>query len=251
MTRRLFENRNLLWKSGFCPIFPVKFVKYSKYSPHLIEPTIEMVDSKPLSLATASILGQPPSVGKINILTMLCFILALVVVPATADSTIKENTLKAVYSFSFGKFARWPKSKLNDSKNTLGFCIFGKNPFGQSILDAFEGKRVKGKILHVELFESGLLSDDALPDCHILFISQSEKLRFQHILNTLQYQPILTVSDIEGFSRYGGMITLIKSGDRIQFEINPDAINRAGLSISSKLFELAKAVRTTESITNN
>ncbi len=47
---------SLLRKSGFWPIFPIKFVKYSKYSPHLIE----KMHSKPLSLATPSILGQPP-----------------------------------------------------------------------------------------------------------------------------------------------------------------------------------------------
>ena len=45
----------LLRKSGFWPIFPIKFVKYSKYSSHLIE----KMASKPLSLATAPILGQP------------------------------------------------------------------------------------------------------------------------------------------------------------------------------------------------
>ncbi len=55
--RRLSENRNLLRKSGFWPIVPIKFVKYSKYSPHLIE----KMDLKPISLAKASILGQPPS----------------------------------------------------------------------------------------------------------------------------------------------------------------------------------------------
>ncbi len=48
---------SLLRKSGFWPIFPIKFVQYSKYSSHLIE----KMNSKPLSLATASILGQPPS----------------------------------------------------------------------------------------------------------------------------------------------------------------------------------------------
>jgi hypothetical protein len=48
---------NLLRNSGFWPIFPIKFVKYNKYSPHLLE----KMDSKPFSLATASILGQPPS----------------------------------------------------------------------------------------------------------------------------------------------------------------------------------------------
>ena len=46
---------SLLRKSGFWPIFPIKFVKYNKNSPHLIE----TMDAKPLSLATASILEQP------------------------------------------------------------------------------------------------------------------------------------------------------------------------------------------------
>ena len=59
-SRKLSENRNLLRKSGFWPIFPIKFVQYNKYSPHLIE----TMDSKPLSLATASILGQPPKVTR-------------------------------------------------------------------------------------------------------------------------------------------------------------------------------------------
>jgi hypothetical protein len=52
---------SLLRKSGFRPLFPIKFVQYSKYSPHLIE----TMTSKPLSLATASMLEQPP--GSITI----------------------------------------------------------------------------------------------------------------------------------------------------------------------------------------
>ncbi len=188
---------------------------------------------------------------KVKNLSLLCLLLALLAAPASSEeSAINEDTMKAVYSFSFGKFAYWPESKLSDNKNQLGFCIFGKNPFALTVLAAFEGKRVKGKSIHIELFESGLLADDAIPDCHILFVSQSEKLRFQLILNTLRYRPVLTVSDIEGFSRQGGMITLVKSGDKIQFEINPEAINLAGLSISSKLLELAKVVTTTDSAAN-
>lgn len=160
------------------------------------------------------------------------------------DATISETSMKAAYSFSFGKFASWPTAKLNNNKMSLGFCILGKNPFGRSMLEAAEGKRVKGKSLHIELFENGLLAEDALADCHILFISQSETVRYRQILNTLRFQPILTVSDIDGFSNHGGMITLIKVGEQIQFEINPDAISLAGLTISSKLFELATVIRT-------
>ena len=48
---------SLLRKSGFWSIFPIKCVKYSQYSPYLIEKMV----SKPLSLATTPVLGQPPS----------------------------------------------------------------------------------------------------------------------------------------------------------------------------------------------
>ncbi len=180
-------------------------------------------------------------------IVLWCFLTVIAIPVSAADVAIEEDTLKAVYSFNFGKFTLWPKSKLSDNNTSLGFCIFGKNPFDLSAIDAIEGKQVKGKTLQVEFFESGLLSDDALPSCHIIFVSQSEKLRLQNILDTLRYQPILTVSDIEGFSRNGGMITLIKTGDQIQFEINPDAVNRAGLSISSKLVELAKTIKDVDS----
>ena len=92
------------------------------------------------------------------------------------------------------------------------------------------------------IYASGLLSNEALDECHILYVSQSEKTRQQPILSALHNKPILTVSDIVGFSQKGGMITLINVDQQIQFEINPDAITRAGLEISSKLIELAKVV---------
>ncbi|MCK5905932.1 MAG: YfiR family protein, partial [Gammaproteobacteria bacterium] len=73
-------------------------------------------------------------------------------------------------------------------------------------------------------------------------VSQSEKNHQQHILAVLRNRPILTISDIDGFSQKGGMITLININERIHFEINPVAFKRAGLKVSSKLIELARLV---------
>ena len=163
-------------------------------------------------------------------------------ISATEIDNIEEDILKAVYSFKFGKFAEWPETKLNDSKSTLGFCILGTNPFTQAALETIEGAVVKGRKLQIMIYGSGLLSNDALEECHILYVSQSEKTRQRPILSALRNKPILTVSDIEGFSQKGGMITLINVNQQIHFEINPGAIARAGLEISSKLIELAKVV---------
>lgn len=170
--------------------------------------------------------------------TLLIYSFILFSLPVLAlDSETKEDTIKAIYSYKFGKFTEWPASKLNI--NSFGFCILGKNPFGQSALDAIEGKSIKGKTLRIKFFASGLLSNDALPECHILFVSQSEKQRLKTIIDALHYQPILTVSEIDAFSVNGGMVTLINRESQIRFEINPDNVKRAGLSMSSKLLGLA------------
>ncbi|MGR9052541.1 MAG: YfiR family protein [Gammaproteobacteria bacterium] len=159
-----------------------------------------------------------------------------------ADIETDEETLKAVYSFKFGKFAQWPSSKLTDEQTTLGFCILGKNPFTHTGLEIIEGGWVKGRKLKIANYDSGLLPEGALHDCHIVYVSRSEKDRQRYILSVLKRRPILTVSDIEDFCRKGGMITLVNSGRSLQFEINPEAVTRAGLQISSKLIELARLV---------
>jgi hypothetical protein len=54
---------------------------------------------------------------------------------------------------------------------------------------------------------------------------------------------VLTVGDTEGFAERGGIINLVKDGNRLSFEINPEAAQRAGLVMSSKLLFLGKIVK--------
>ncbi len=99
-TRRLSENRSLLRYSGFWPIFPIKFIKYSKYSPHLIE----TMDSKPLSLTTAFILGQPPGMkqqGFSIVELMIAMLLGAILMTGSIDillSNKQTNSLQIALS---------------------------------------------------------------------------------------------------------------------------------------------------------
>jgi hypothetical protein len=52
----------------------------------------------------------------------------------------------------------------------------------------------------------------------------------------------LTVGETEGFAVQGGIINLTVEEDKVHFEINPVAAERAGLKISSKLLSMAKIV---------
>jgi hypothetical protein len=54
---------------------------------------------------------------------------------------------------------------------------------------------------------------------------------------------ILTVSDMPAFTRRGGMIQFVLEGNRVRFEINLAAAQRAGLTLSSELLKVAVAIR--------
>jgi hypothetical protein len=54
---------------------------------------------------------------------------------------------------------------------------------------------------------------------------------------------VLTVSDLDHFAENGGMIGLVTTDDnRIRFDINQTAVERAGLKASSQLLQLARIV---------
>jgi len=76
--------------------------------------------------------------------------------------------------------------------------------------------------------------------CHILFITSSEEANLAKILSSIKGLPSLTVSDMEGFVQRGGIVRLFTAGNKIRFEVNPQAAKRSFLKISSKLLKLAK-----------
>jgi hypothetical protein len=80
-------------------------------------------------------------------------------------------------------------------------------------------------------------------DCQILFISSSEAKRLNKIIEALDKSAVLTVSDIPQFSQRRGMIQFVLEENRIRFEVNLTATQRAGLTLSSELLKVATVVR--------
>ena len=85
-------------------------------------------------------------------------------------------------------------------------------------------------------------AQDAL-SCRVLFISSAEEGQLAAILATLGTSPVLTVADIPDFVKHGGMIQFVMDGNKVKFEINLAASQRAGLSLSSELLKVARGVR--------
>lgn len=149
----------------------------------------------------------------------------------------RESLVKAAFLYNFAKFVEWPPEAFADTHAPMILCIIGVDPFGAG-LESIEGKTVKGRRLVIQR----AAEDKRLGQCHILFVSPSEKKRLPILLSMLDRSPVLTVSDMSQFSHLGGIITLIKAQDTIRFEINVDVAQRVNLKISSELLRLARIV---------
>ncbi len=144
-----------------------------------------------------------------------------------------EYQLKATFLFHFLDFTKWPSSK-NDDKT---ICILGRNPFSNHLQDLanFARKDHKTFIKHVSTLKDTY-------DCHILFISRSEKNHLNKILEKLASSPLLTVSDIRSFAENNGMIELSRKSNKTKLIINLNSVKKSGLRLNSNLIDLAQVV---------
>ncbi|MBI3788580.1 MAG: YfiR family protein [Ignavibacteriales bacterium] len=152
-----------------------------------------------------------------------------------------EYQVKAAFVNNFIKFVDWPDTAFTDNHSPLIISVLGDTPLTES-LKTIEHVQVKGRRLSIRPIKT--LQE--LGASHILFVSSSEKHRVNEILRFLDNMKILTISEIEGFCGGGGIINFTLVNNKVHFEINVEAAQKAGLTISSKLLRLATIVRTQE-----
>jgi hypothetical protein len=169
------------------------------------------------------------------------FLLWSIAAAAAAESAAsKEYQIKAAFLFKFARFVEWPPSSFAQSDSPLCIGILGEDPFGSTLDDMLRGEEVRGRPLITR--RSGQVED--LTGCHIVYISSSEAPRIGTILTKLSSEPVLTVSDIDGFADRGGCIRLGVDGNKIRFDINPPVLQQHRLKAVAQLLSLGKVVTT-------
>ncbi len=192
------------------------------------------------------------------LLVILVFSGTLPVSSVKADSgsaEYEEYVVKAAFIYNFLKFIDWPEEKITGDGNRIIVGIIGKDPFGSAV-KGFSGKSLEGRKLVVERFE-GIhriqemakenqkdfdKTVDALRKCHLLFVCPSEKKQFLQIVEIVDKYHVVTVGDGEGFIESGGIINFSLKENKVRFEVNLVAAEKAGLKIRSQLLRLAKRV---------
>lgn len=155
----------------------------------------------------------------------------------------KATKVKAAYVYNFAKFATWPASAFESDVAPLVIGVVGPDDIAGVLERVVSGKTVNGRSIEVRRIAD--ISDStaaALRDCHLLYVCACESDHVAQLWRMMEHQPVLVVSDMDGFAERGGMIGLALDGSRIVFEIHRGAVERAGLQLSAKLLKLARIV---------
>ncbi|WP_168205997.1 YfiR family protein [Geobacter sp. FeAm09] len=152
-----------------------------------------------------------------------------------------EYRIKAAMVFTMTKFVEWPSGALGGEGAPLAICVLGIGPFGQAV-ESLKGKSIKGHPITVrQIFRAGEIGG-----CQALVINDSQRRQMRTAVERAQQHGVLTMGDMRRFAKAGGMVGFIVQEGRVRFEINPEAVQRSGLMISSQVLKLATIVREEE-----
>jgi hypothetical protein len=150
----------------------------------------------------------------------------------------REAQFKAAYLFNFVKFVDWP----SNASDVITVCFVGGDGVFDALSEGIEAKRIGNRQLAVRRLEATASPDD----CNAIYLDESTGAEISTVIAAKE-APILTISDAKAFTAKGGMIELFTDSNRLRFNINVDAAQKAGLRISSSLLQLAATVKRGES----
>jgi len=163
---------------------------------------------------------------------MRLIIFAIVLVAsaaARAQDVPLEYRVKAAYLFNFAKFVEWPAPA---ATGPIAICVAGRNVFGDALAETVRGEAIDGRPFAVRV----ILEPE--PGCHIIFVPRGAATAAY--LRAVRTSPALTVGESADFIEQGGIVNFTLEGANVRFEIDPQAAERAGLRISSRLLRLAR-----------
>lgn len=150
-----------------------------------------------------------------------------------------EYAVKATYLYKLAPFVNWPPDTFTAANEPFRICVAGEDPFDHYLEKAVAGRSLGTHPFAVRRMET--VSADS--DCQIIFISHLQSQSLSNALDAVRGEPVLTVTDSTAAPHSGSIMQFVIEHGRVRFDINTSEAARNHLTISSKLLNLALAVK--------
>jgi len=167
---------------------------------------------------------------------LACLLLCLGEAATAHAATLGEAEAKAAFIYNFVQFTNWPAGLLS-SATAINVCLRPDAAVGLA-LASLSGKQVHGVPLVVSA-----LREEAVATCHVVFVEASDGAWMRKLAAMSPPLPLLTIADLPDPGAAAPMITLTLVGRKIAFDVDASQARRAGLTISSRVLQLARSVK--------
>jgi TonB family protein len=144
-----------------------------------------------------------------------------------------ERGVRAAYVFNLAKYAEWPP----ESKQ-LVIGVIGNRATGEFLKKLLDGRMSGSRPIRLKL--SPPIAE--LRDCNIVYLADGSAKKTLAAMQNMHLEGVLTIGETDSFPDDGGMIALVRVGDQIQMQLNPEATERGGVRLDSQVLDLATIV---------
>lgn len=170
-----------------------------------------------------------------RILALVAGIILCGPVAFAQDSSLQiEKKVKAGLIYNFLKYTDWPDDAALGNR-TIRLCLLGGNPF-DGALNPLEGRTAQNRpidIANIDHIEDG-------KSCHLLFIHRNLRKSLPDYLTQMDAHPVLLISDMQDFTKMGGMVEFATEDGYINIHVNKDALKKSRVVIQDRLLKLSK-----------
>ncbi len=153
------------------------------------------------------------------------------------DDPSHEQQLKAAFVFNFMQFVEWPVDAFADETSPLVVVCIGDERFGTALEQALSGKTIGARHVVLRRYST---ANQIEKGCHVVVFSNADAAALRTVRQRLGDAPVLLVGEGAHFCHDGGIIRLFTEDNKLRFEINTQAAERARLKVAAKLLKLAR-----------
>lgn len=150
----------------------------------------------------------------------------------TMKDTDTTSIVKAAYIYNFAKLIDWPSS---NKKGNFIIGVYGQTNVYQELIKKYSAKRIGTQDIEIKK----LSETPDVGDVHVLFIAEDNTKDLEAILNFIEFEPVLVITEANKTLNRGSVINFLIIDNSLKFELNISEAQNRQLIIGSRLKDLA------------
>lgn len=140
--------------------------------------------------------------------------------------------MHSVFIYSFTRYVQWPDAY---TQGDFEIMVLGDSPITDELKAMAQAKKVGDRAIKVTRIKD--ISE--IRKCNILFVPASKSAQIAEVMEKVNTQSILVISEEPGLAQKGSDINFIIKDGKLAFELNQASVNKQGLKVSIELTRLA------------